>query len=145
MANREKGESSVRIGEKTYRLVLNFHAWALTQDALTTGNRVPSIEQIMTRMGKGHFLTAIAVFWAGLQKHHPEIETLDKATELMVASEGAASRAIIEALDLSTADVKDAKELEGNANPQTAQASAKAKRTVGGTGVDSTVTPVTSA
>jgi hypothetical protein len=145
MANREKGESTLQIGDTAYTLVLNLHAWALAQDALTKytrgkkGERVPSVppvEEIMALLQRQHVKSAIAVFWAALQKHHPDIETLEQATELMSLSGGAAGQAMLEAMGVSVADTRDVQEIAGAANPPEAQARSGKKRG-DGTGVTS--------
>jgi len=121
MANAMKGEAAIQIGKKRYTLVVSMYAYALAQDALTKGASVPSIELISSRLDSGHALTLVALFWGSLQKYHPQIETLEQATELMELSNGEAAKVLIEAVKRSAPEAADLKELGGTANPPQAQ------------------------
>jgi hypothetical protein len=124
--NRDRGEATFEVEQpdgtmKTFTLVLNFHAWALAQDRLTEGIEVPQVEILITRLQRRHLMTAIAVTWAALQKKHPEIDTLDKTTDLMEDSKGESARALLKALGWSMADAADVAELTEATRPNEAQ------------------------
>lgn len=121
MANREKGEATFQVGEKTYTMRIDMHAWALAQDALTTGERVPDLELILKRLYAGHALSMIAACWAALQRFHPEVGNLMDTSALMERSKGAAAKALLKAVNSSSPDAKDLEELGVTANPPKAQ------------------------
>lgn len=140
MANREKGEATFKTGGDRYTLAMNMHAWALAQDALCKGDHVPSIERVQKRLAAGHFLTIEAVFWAALQKHHPDV-TVEQATDLMGQSASGAAEALRAALAAATPETADVRELERN--PPKAQGDKRATRAkADGAGDGSTSTPV---
>jgi hypothetical protein len=137
MGNRQKGEATLKLKDgRTFTLTVNFHAWALTQDALVKRGKVPTIEEIQVNLQKGHELTGIALFWASLQKHHPNIDSLDAAATLMEQAGADAAMAMLDALGIARPDPADIKELELKANPPAAQP-AKARKTKPGTGGNS--------
>lgn len=152
MSNRQKGEATLNLKDgRTFTLKINFHAWALTQDALTKRVRVPqrgmppridvqvpTIEEIQADLERGHELTGIALFWAALQKYHPEIETQEAAADVMEEAGAEAALCMLDALGLARPDPEDIKELElkAKANPPSAQP-AKARKPKVGTGASS--------
>lgn len=141
MANREKGEVSVDIGGKTYTLLVNMHAWALAQDALTKGDAVPGLDMLSKRLSSGHMLSIIAVFWAALQQYHAdEVLTIRHATTLLEKSEGKAAEALVKAVNQSGADKADLRELGVEGNPTKARSEKRAN----GVGETSTSTPAAS-
>lgn len=122
MANREKGEASFQVGQKTYTLLVDIHGWALTQDALTKGDVVPGLELIDRRLNAGHLLTIVAAFWASMQRYHAdEIVSIRQATALLEKSEGKGADALMKAIKLSTADEADLREMGVKPNPTPAQ------------------------
>lgn len=145
MANRERGEVDIEIEGTVYKLSVSLHAWALAQDALTKGDRIPNIELIGKRLSAGHMLTAVAVFWAALQRHHPEIETMEQATELMQLSDGKASKAVAEAIQRTEPDPSDLEELGASTNPPVAQVAQVVPQHKRGTGARSTTRHAVSA
>jgi hypothetical protein len=130
MANRF-GESTFVVDEKTYTVRVDLKAWALAQDELTKGDRVPSVNLIGKRLDAGHLLTVMAVFWASLQRHHPAI-SMEHATELLHRSEGKGSEALVEAIKRSNPDVEDTAELGASTNPPEAQVKEDKPRGAGG-------------
>ena len=131
MANREKGEEAVVIDGKNYVLVMDMQAWAAAQDALSKGLDVPDPEYILKRLNAGHMLSILAVFFGSLQKHHPEIDTKERAAALFAKSDGSAAKAIIQAIKSQAPDEADLRELGTTANPPKAQAEASVPRGVG--------------
>lgn len=132
MANREKGEASFQIGEKTYTLRVDIQAWAWAQDALSKGAKVPAIELLTQRLAANHMMTILAVFGGSLQRYHEhEAPDLRRATDLFEKSGGAAADALAQAIIRSSPDHKDLDELGVEANPPKAQA---AKKQANGTG-----------
>lgn len=126
MANREKGEASFQAGDKTYTLLIDMHAWALTQDALTKGDVVPTLELIDQRLKAGHLLTIAAAFFASLQRYHAdEIVSIRKATALLQKSDGKGSDALLAAIKESSGDEADLREMGVKPNPTPAQSEKK--------------------
>jgi hypothetical protein len=131
MATKHSGEATFTVDDKTFTLRIDLRAWALAQDELTKGARVPSLELIGKRLESDHALTIMAVFWAALQRHHPLI-TADQAYDILEQSGGAGTKALIEAVNLANPDTADAQELRGAANPPEAQAKEDKPRGAGG-------------
>lgn len=131
-ANKEKGEVSFSVGEgdekRVYKIVLNFHAWALVQDKLTdpNGSTFPTIERIMALAQAGHLYTILATFWAGMQRYHSrEFPTVEAASQFMEDTKGEAANAVRAALKAAQADDRDVHELMQNSpRPTDAQADA---------------------
>jgi len=130
MANAMKGESDITISGKRYTLVVSMYAYAMAQDALTKGDKVPSIDLIGERLDAGHALTVIALFWGSLQKYHPHIQTLEQATDLMEQSNGEAAKTLINAVRRATPEAADLRELD-TANPPQAQGETSENRGTG--------------
>lgn len=142
MANREKGEATFQIGEKTYTLTVDTTAWAVAQDALSKGSKVPDMKLMTVRLAENHMLTILAVFYGSLQKHHGhEVDDLRRATDLFVKSDGAASDALTDAIERSSPNYKDLEELGVSANPHKAQGGKKRAPQVNGTGETSASRP----
>lgn len=70
MANAQRGEVSLEIGETTYTLRLGRNALATAETVL--GKTWPDIVRDLDG-----FATQRAVLWAGLQQYHPKLSLLD--------------------------------------------------------------------
>jgi len=120
MANPLRGEASFTHGGRTYQLRLSLHAWAVAQDALTKNGQVPSFDEISDRVRQESILHVIAIFYGMLQEKHPEIQTMQQASEILQASEGVGAMAFAKAFGLQRPDPKDVQELkeaEAKADP----------------------------
>src|SRR5688572_4657532 len=131
MANKYFGEATFTVDDKTYTLRIDMKAWALAQDELTKGDRVPSLALIGKRLEANHALTMMALFWAALQRYHPSI-TSEQASDILEQSDGKGTKALIEAVNFASPDAADAQELRGAANPPEAQAKEDKPRGAGG-------------
>lgn len=141
MANREKGEATFQIGEKTYTLLVDALAWAVAQDALSKGAKVPTMELVTERLNAQHMMTILAVFYGAMQRHHGlDAPDIRRATEVFVRSKGAAASALGDAVIRSAPDHKDLEELGVAANPPKARASKRQR--LNGTGGKSESRPV---
>ena len=80
MTNRVKGEVPLKAGDRTYTLRFSANAICELEDQLDMG-----INQIAKQMADPEAMrmkTVIAVVWAGLRDHHPDI-TLAQAGEII--------------------------------------------------------------
>lgn len=85
MANRHKGDVSVKVGEREF--IFRFSIDALCQLEEQTGKTIIEIGQILNSGRIGVTLTRSLV-WAALREHHPEI-TLKEAGEMLPDMGGA--------------------------------------------------------
>lgn len=74
MANRAKGEATLKAGDKEYTLVFNMNARAALEDALDL-----NISQLVDLMKpeKLRHKHIITIVWAGLRKYHKELTKED--------------------------------------------------------------------
>lgn len=136
MANPEKGEVAFQHDGKTYTLVLNTLSAAKLQRLFNTKDNfgrdvIADMQEIDRLVKQGSIEHQIALFWSSLQKHHPEIVTVDQAADLMDAAGAPAVSALLEAAGLGRIDPKDLEELaKGNPpkNPPVAQAKQRRRR-----------------
>lgn len=80
MANKERGQVSIDIDGKAYKLVYSTNALCELEDALN--RNVNSITTEVQDPSKVRLKTLRAMFWAGLTEHHPDID-LKAAGNLM--------------------------------------------------------------
>lgn len=89
MTNKVKGEVSFKIQEKEY--VLNYTHGALIKLENVLDKGIVKIMKEVQGWGTDpesiRIGTAIAILWAGLQRHHPEV-TMDDAEQLMIRGGG---------------------------------------------------------
>lgn len=121
-ANPDKGELDLTIAGTTYTLVLKTLALITWQRHFAIDGVRPSIESLVQALQAGSIEHAAVLFWAALQKHHPQI-TLAAAMDLMDDMGGLpASQELITAFSLATPDPEDVRELDqGAARPRRAQ------------------------
>lgn len=86
-----KGEAEATLEDgRTLRLVFNANAWIAAEEVL--GKTTPEIlAEIASE--KASLKTQRAIVWAGLRKHHPEIE-IEEAGDLLVELAEAMSRGL---------------------------------------------------
>jgi hypothetical protein len=80
MVNAHKGDVALEVGGKTYTLRYSHSALIKLEKQLDQ-----SIMRIMQDIGKADEMrigTLVAILWAGLQKHHPDL-SVDEACELL--------------------------------------------------------------
>lgn len=132
MANPEKGEVSFEHEGKVYTLVMNTMALAKLQRQFNTKDAsgrdvIADIEEIDRLIKARSLVHIVASFWAALQKHHPEVATIDQAAELIDVAGAVAVSALMEASGLGKIDPRDLEEL-AKGNPPAVQAKVKKNR-----------------
>lgn len=125
MANRERGELALRIGDVEYTLVLNTGAMARLEEHFSTPTKETTWDEVWARVLKGSVRTVRALLWAMLQTHHPSV-TIEQAGVLIDQAGG--FEGLIDILDKAgyqaTPDPRDVKELGvAKSRPRTAQKS----------------------
>lgn len=137
----QRGEVSIEISGKTYRLVMDINAIVLLEELMGTDEKPVTFPMLIDRVNKGSVKAMRAFLWAALQKHHDDV-TLQRAGELIQAAGGLEGfgRQLKGLVESATPDPADLKDL--GAGPREAQAGKKARR---GTGGGSTSTPDASA
>lgn len=138
MANRERGEIALRIGDVEYTLVLNTGAMARLEEYFSTPDKEVTWDEVWARVLKGSVRTVRALIWAMLQTHHPTVTILETGRLIDLAGGFAGLTAILaQAGYHATPDPQDVKELGvTKSRPRTAQGS-RARR---GTGAASSST-----
>jgi hypothetical protein len=142
MANREKGEIALDIGERQYTLALTLDAMVAVEDLFSTPAKEVTFQEVAQRAERGSIKALRALIWCMFREHHPEIK-LDQISGIMKAAGGLdAVNAIAQAaVRASEPDPRDLKELDvKTGRPPQAQAIDPV-----GTGEDSTSKPAVSA
>lgn len=80
MANPQRGELALQVGEKSYTLRFSANALCALEDALDVS--VVEFGDMLTDPKRVRLKTVRAVMWAGLQDHHPAI-TLKEAGDII--------------------------------------------------------------
>lgn len=139
MANRERGEVSLQIGERTYTLALTIDAMVSLEEMFSTPEKAMTFTEIMALADKGSMKHLRGLIWAVLQAHHPEIEV--SQVSALVAESGGIPGMYAKLQQLSGAAAPDARDLNELGvkppNPPRAQVGRKA-----GTGGRLTSRPV---
>ena len=122
MANAERGELEVKIGDKTYTLVLRTAALIALQKHFSTAERVADMGEILTKMEARSMEHLVAGFWAALQKYHAGI-TYEEAVTLLDDCEDWEKIAVLFSalVAANRPDAQDVKEVT-EANPTKARA-----------------------
>lgn len=133
MANREKGEVSLVVGETSYTLVLNTNAMAAIEEHLSTPEREVTWDVFWARVMKGSVRAVIVLLWGMSRKFHPEL-TPEQVADILDESGGllGLTRVLTAAAESLTPSPEDSKALAVNGKsprPRKAQA--------GGTGANS--------
>jgi hypothetical protein len=121
MANPERGEASLEVDGKVYRLKAGTNMMRALEHHFSTSARHLSTLQIVRLADEGSFTHYCGIIWAMLRKYHADL-TMDQVGDLIDAAGGPkALEPIFSELLLSlVADPADLKAL--GINPQTAQA-----------------------
>lgn len=139
MANPERGEVSITVGETTYTMVINFRAKLIAQHKARSIGLDLTWDQAVAAIQKGDAQCFQLFIWASLQKHHSSID-FDEIPEWIDAAGGeeGLERALRAVHESMTPDRRDVKALGGaTKRPHKARAN--------GTGANSNSQPSVSA
>lgn len=112
MANRQRGEVPLTVGDRTLVLVLDFEAMVQLEDAMSTPDRVVSAYEVFLQIwGRSKyppFKHARAALWAALRRKHPEL-TLQDVADLIeqLGGPGSVVGPLAEAYNASRPDKED--------------------------------------
>ena len=137
MANPERGEVSLTIGETTYTMVFNMGAMIAAEEKAEAIGMPLTWDEIVTKADKGSARCFRLFIWAMFHKHHPVL-SLDQVSDLIDQVGGALGmqRAVQAAHRSLQPDQRDTQALgPAPKRPRRAQA-------VNGTGARSTSRPV---
>lgn len=139
MANPERGEVSITVGETTYTMVFNMGAMIAAEEKAEAIGMPLTWDEIVTKADQGSARCFRLFIWAMLIKHHPQV-TLDQVSDLIDQVGGALGmqRAVQAAHRSVQPDRRDVQALGSTPRPRKARA-------VNGTGARSTSRPVASA
>lgn len=77
MANKERGEFTLAVGDRTYTLRLTANACAELED-ITDGR---TLDQVLFGILRRHSIRDVRyLLWAALRDKHPDLATIDKAS-----------------------------------------------------------------
>ena len=82
MANAERDEVDLTVGDKVYTLVLTTNAMCEAETAMSTVLRPVTFADLLIQSKRNSVAAMRAIFWASLKEKHPEI-TLQQAGDLM--------------------------------------------------------------
>lgn len=121
MANVQRGEVALTVGDRVFTLVLDFEAMVLLEDVMSTPERVVSAYEVFWQVwGRPKFPPfkhTRAALWAALQRKHPDMTVL-KVADLIEELGGPS--AVVETLaDAFNASRPDKVDVEGR--PQEAR------------------------
>lgn len=91
MSNPHKGDFPFEVNGKVYTLRFSHAALVKLEDKLNDG--LMSIMKEMMDPAKMRIGRIVAILWAGLQKHHPQM-TIDNCADLLDEIDGGASKAV---------------------------------------------------
>lgn len=130
MANPQRGEVALTVGDQAYTLVLDLSAICELEGVFSTPKQIVTFPEIVAAVLRLSYRHIRGFVWAALRKHHPDV-TLAQAGTLIEAAGGVdAFFETILALHQSTQpDAEDAADRPRKARP------------VSGTGAPSTSTP----
>src|SRR5262245_46601839 len=87
MANPQRGEVDVTVGDTTYTLALDLNAMCELEDVLSTPEHPISFQDVTRGMVASNMRYVRAFIWATLRRHHKEI-TLLGVSDLIQAAGG---------------------------------------------------------
>lgn len=129
MANPERGEVALTIGNRTYMLVLDMDGICKAEAVLSTPTNIVTIIEAFYGAAINSQRHVRALVWAAMQRHQPDV-TLERAGELMAEAGGA------EKLFKTVADLRKSTEPDKEDRPNVRPP--KARRQVNGTGARAT-------
>lgn len=92
MANPHKGDVPLEVGSKTYTLCYS-HLALVKLENLLDKNVVQIMGELQAARDNIRIGTVVALLWAGLQKHHPDV-SYDDAAGLLDDMDGGAAAAM---------------------------------------------------
>jgi hypothetical protein len=75
--NRERGTVVVEAGGRSYQLVLDLNALVRVEGHFSTPDRPVTMIEISRHITRGSVTHTLALVWAALQRHHPELTMAD--------------------------------------------------------------------
>lgn len=139
MANRERGEREIEIGQKRYTAVMDLEAMCRLEDHWTQqyDGKETTFAEVMEKGMRGSIKHARSILWASLLRHHPDV-TLADVSGITFLELQQQMKTLGESTGPDEADLKEAG-IKGK-RPQKAQVNG-----AGSTGANSTSKPGASA
>lgn len=131
MANRERGEFDITIGDTTYTLVVDTDAMVALEDLFTTPSKDVTFDEVVRMANKGKVKATRAFVWASFLRYQPEM-TMQTVNDLIQAAGGLGKFSLyLQKLAAATVpDLEDIKAL-GAETPNPPMAQAKKRRGTG--------------
>jgi len=77
VANRERGEVSLEVGDQRYTLVLTLGGMCELEEQMSTPETEVTFPQIMARASRGSMRATRGIVWASSREYHPELSLKD--------------------------------------------------------------------
>lgn len=122
MANREKGESSLEVGGKTYTLVIGLDEICQLEELVSRDGRDYTIQEILNLCQRGSLRFVRAILWASMVRKQPRITLSD--VSVIIQELGGMQRAFEvmgEVFRSMQPDPEDQKSADGVARPRKAR------------------------
>jgi hypothetical protein len=82
MANPQRGEVPLTVGDRSFALVLDFDALCQLEDVLSVNGQVVTAQEAIYHAMRSSLKYTRALLWAGLRRHHKDV-SLIQAGELI--------------------------------------------------------------
>jgi|SRR6185369_7334748 len=115
VANPERGETAVKLGDKTFTMVMDQNAIRSLEAELSTNKRDAVYHEILAAANRGQYRAISGLLWASLQRHHPEM-TMDRVDDLITKVGGMSklNTALKSSLKASAPTEEDVTAVEGD-------------------------------
>ena len=87
MANPQRGEVPLKVGDRTYTLKLDMDAICTLEGILSTPQQLVTLADVFTGVLRNSHVYARALLWALLRRHHADV-TLGQAGDLLLEMGG---------------------------------------------------------
>jgi hypothetical protein len=109
MANAEKGEVSLVIGDDTYTLALTIDSMVALEEAFSTPTKAVTFQDVMAAADRGSITHLRAFLWAALIEHHPSMTIKDISP--LVQKAGGVAAITMKLMELAKRSAADADDL----------------------------------
>jgi hypothetical protein len=77
MANPQRGEVPLMVGDRAFTLVLDFDALCHLEDVLSANGQVVTAQEAIYHAMRSSLKYTRALLWAGLRRHHRDVSLID--------------------------------------------------------------------
>jgi len=122
MANPERGQVALTVGDRTYTVVLDMNALCELEELLSTDARSVTAGEAILQAARGSFRHTRALIWAALRRFHPDVSVTDAGA--LIEAMGGPDQCLE-----TIGKLRKASEPEGDGRPRKARQSKAGART----------------